>query len=80
MAAPAATLKPRSSAASRPPTRRISSGQFAFLRAVLQGMTLRDAADRFRAQLATSPRAAVEPDDVTALSGLGYGDLLPANH
>ena len=37
-----------------------------------------DAATTFRHQLAASPRAPVEPDDVAALVELGYGDLLPA--
>jgi dimethylaniline monooxygenase (N-oxide forming) len=37
-----------------------------------------DAESTFRDQLASSPRAAVEPDDVVALAELGYGDLLPA--
>ena len=36
-----------------------------------------DAAATFRDQLAASPRAAVEPDDIAALAGVGYGDLLP---
>jgi hypothetical protein len=36
-----------------------------------------DAAATFRRQLAASPRAAVEPDDVVALSDIGYRDLLP---
>jgi dimethylaniline monooxygenase (N-oxide forming) len=36
-----------------------------------------DAAATFRAQLAASPRAAVEPDDIAALPDVGYGDLLP---
>lgn len=35
-----------------------------------------DAASAFRSQLAASPRAAVERDDVAALPALGYGDLL----
>jgi dimethylaniline monooxygenase (N-oxide forming) len=38
----------------------------------------RDAAQIFRDQLAASPRAPVEPDDVASLAGVGYGDLLPA--
>jgi dimethylaniline monooxygenase (N-oxide forming) len=37
-----------------------------------------DAASTFRDQLAASPRAPVEPDDIAALGELGYGDLLPA--
>ena len=37
-----------------------------------------DAADVFRRQLAASPRAEVEPDDVAALADVGYGDLIPA--
>ena len=37
----------------------------------------RDAAATFRDQLAASPRAAVEPDDIAALPDVGYGDLLP---
>jgi hypothetical protein len=37
-----------------------------------------DAAAAFREQLAASPRPAVEPDDLAALSEVGYGDLLPA--
>lgn len=36
-----------------------------------------DAAATFCSQLATSPRAEVEPDDLAALPGLGYSDLLP---
>ena len=36
-----------------------------------------DAAAVFRDQLAASPRAAVEPDDIAALPDVGYGDLLP---
>ncbi|HEY5150684.1 MAG TPA: hypothetical protein VIJ23_12845 [Mycobacterium sp.] len=36
-----------------------------------------DAAATFRDQLAASPRAAVEPDDIAALADVGYGDLLP---
>lgn len=35
------------------------------------------AARTFRNQLAASPRAAVEPDDVAALADVGYADLLP---
>ena len=35
-----------------------------------------DAAWTFRDQLAASPRAAVEPDDIAALPDIGYGDLL----
>ena len=34
-----------------------------------------DAAANFRDQLAASPRAAVEPDDLAALPDVGYGDL-----
>ena len=34
-----------------------------------------DAASTFRDQLAASPRAAVEPDDIAALADVGYGDL-----
>jgi hypothetical protein len=37
-----------------------------------------DAATTFRDQLAASPRAPVEPDDIAALVELGYGDLPPA--
>ena len=37
-----------------------------------------DAAARFRDQLATSPRAEVELDDIAALADVGYGDLIPA--
>ena len=37
-----------------------------------------DAAALFRAQLASSPRAPVEPDDIAALADLGLGDLLPS--
>jgi dimethylaniline monooxygenase (N-oxide forming) len=37
----------------------------------------RDAAATFREQLAASPRAAVEADDIAALPDVGYGDLLP---
>ena len=37
-----------------------------------------DAAAMFRAQLAASPRPAVEPDDIAALADVGYGDLQPA--
>ena len=37
-----------------------------------------DAAATFRDQLAASPRAAVEPDDIAALADVGYADLLPA--
>jgi hypothetical protein len=42
----------------------------------------RDAAATFRAQVAASPRATVEPDDIAALPDVGFGDLLPviANH
>ena len=36
-----------------------------------------DAAATFRDQLAASPRAPVEPDDIAALADVGYGDLLP---
>jgi cation diffusion facilitator CzcD-associated flavoprotein CzcO len=36
-----------------------------------------DAAATFRDQLAASPRATVEPDDIAALPDVGYGDLLP---
>lgn len=36
-----------------------------------------DAAATFRAQLAASSRAAVEPDDVAALPEVGFGDLIP---
>ena len=36
-----------------------------------------DAAALFREQLAASPRAPVEPDDVAALAGLGLGELVP---
>ncbi len=36
-----------------------------------------DASEAFRDQLAASPRPAVEPDDIDALAGVGYGDLLP---
>jgi dimethylaniline monooxygenase (N-oxide forming) len=36
-----------------------------------------DAADLFLAQLAASPRAAVEPDDVLALADVGLGALVP---
>jgi hypothetical protein len=36
-----------------------------------------DAAAIFRDQLAASPRAAVEPDDIAALADVGYVDLLP---
>ena len=36
-----------------------------------------DAAASFRDQLAASPRAAVEPDDIAALADVGYADLLP---
>ena len=32
----------------------------------------------FREQLAGSPRAVVEPDDIAALAEVGYEDLLPA--
>jgi hypothetical protein len=39
---------------------------------------LPDADSRFRQQLAASPRASVEPDDVLALAGLGLADLTPA--
>ncbi len=35
-----------------------------------------DAAAAFRDQLAASPRAALEPDDIAALPDVGYGDLL----
>jgi dimethylaniline monooxygenase (N-oxide forming) len=35
-----------------------------------------DAAATFRDQLAASPRAAVEPDDIAALPDVGYDDLL----
>ena len=38
-----------------------------------------DAAGTFRDQLAASPRAAVEPDDIAALPEIGYGDLLPVS-
>jgi dimethylaniline monooxygenase (N-oxide forming) len=38
----------------------------------------RDAAATFRDQLAASPRAEVELDDISALADVGYGDLLPA--
>ena len=37
-----------------------------------------DAAATFRDQLAASPRAELEPDDIAALAGVGYGDLIPA--
>ncbi len=37
-----------------------------------------DAAAIFRDQLAASPRAAVELDDIAALADVGYGDLIPA--
>ena len=37
----------------------------------------RDAAAKFRDQLAASPRAAVETDDIAALPDVGYADLLP---
>ena len=37
-----------------------------------------DAASMFVAQLASSPRPRVEPDDVAALAGLGLGDVLAA--
>ncbi len=37
-----------------------------------------DAEANFRRQLAASPRADVEPDDIAALSDVGYGDLVPA--
>ena len=37
-----------------------------------------DAAATFSEQLATSPRAAVEPDDIAALPAVGLADLLPA--
>jgi hypothetical protein len=33
-----------------------------------------DAVDQFRAQLAASPRAPVDPADVEALRGFGLGD------
>ncbi|MGS0685140.1 dimethylaniline monooxygenase [Nakamurella sp. GG22] len=36
-----------------------------------------DASEAFRDQLAASPRPAVEPEDIAALAGVGYGDLLP---
>jgi hypothetical protein len=36
-----------------------------------------DAAANFRDQLAASPRAAVEPDDIAALADVGFADLLP---
>jgi hypothetical protein len=36
-----------------------------------------DAADLFREQLASSPRAPVEPDDLAALADLGLADLVP---
>lgn len=36
-----------------------------------------DAAATFRDQLAASPRAAVEPDDIAALPEVGLADLLP---
>ena len=36
-----------------------------------------DAAAALHEQLAASPRAPVEPDDVAALAEVGYGDLLP---
>ena len=36
-----------------------------------------DAAATLRDQLAASPRAKVEPDDIAALPDVGYGDLLP---
>jgi hypothetical protein len=35
-----------------------------------------DAASMFVAQLASSPRPRVEPDDVAALAGLGLADVL----
>jgi dimethylaniline monooxygenase (N-oxide forming) len=38
----------------------------------------RDAAATFRDQVAASPRAAVEPDDIAALPAVGFADLLPA--
>jgi hypothetical protein len=38
----------------------------------------RDAAATFRDQVAASPRAAVEPDDIAALPTVGFADLLPA--
>jgi dimethylaniline monooxygenase (N-oxide forming) len=38
---------------------------------------LSDAAARFAQQLAASPRAPVEPDDISALPELGLGDLTP---
>ena len=37
-----------------------------------------DAAATLRDQLAASPRAPVEPDDIAALPDVGFGDLLPA--
>ena len=37
-----------------------------------------DAADIFRQQVAASPRAPVEPDDLAALGPLGLADLVPA--
>lgn len=37
----------------------------------------RDAAAAFRDQLAASPRAAVEPDDIATLPDVGFADLLP---
>jgi dimethylaniline monooxygenase (N-oxide forming) len=36
-----------------------------------------DAARTFRDQLAASPRAVVEPDDVAALADVGFADLMP---
>jgi uncharacterized protein YciW len=36
-----------------------------------------DAAATFVDQLAASPRAAIEPDDIAALPDVGLGDLLP---
>ncbi len=38
--------------------------------------TLPDAAAAFLDQLAASPRAAVQPDDIAALADVGYGELL----
>jgi hypothetical protein len=36
-----------------------------------------DAAGTFRDQVASSPRAAVEPDDIAALPDVGWADLVP---
>jgi dimethylaniline monooxygenase (N-oxide forming) len=40
----------------------------------------RDAAANFRDQLAASARGAIEPDDITALADVGFGDVLPTAH